>query len=76
MPTVLLKLRSKLLAVLRLLLLEGRVLFCAKSAATVSEAGEIMFVHLIVLTYIPSDVLLACVYIFLPCIPLLGEWIL
>ncbi|CAM9961072.1 unnamed protein product, partial [Ectocarpus sp. 8 AP-2014] len=37
-PTVLLKLRSKLLAVLRLLLLEGRVLFCAKSAATVSEA--------------------------------------
>lgn len=43
MPMVLLKLKSKLLAILRLLLLEGRVLFCAKSAATVSEAGEVLF---------------------------------
>ena len=40
--SALLKLRSKLLAILRLLLLEGRVLFYAKSAATVSEAGKKM----------------------------------
>lgn len=40
MSSALLKLRSKLLAILRLLLLEGRVLFYAKSAATVSEAGN------------------------------------
>lgn len=37
--TILLKLKGKLLAILRLLMLEGRVLFYAKSAATVSEAG-------------------------------------
>lgn len=36
----LLQLKGKLLAVLRLLLLEGRVLFYAKSAASVSETGE------------------------------------
>ncbi|CAM9423567.1 unnamed protein product [Ascophyllum nodosum] len=36
--TALLKLKGKLLVILRLLLLEGRVLFYAKSAATVSEA--------------------------------------
>jgi len=36
----LLELKGKLLAILRLLLLEGRVLFYAKSAARVSETGE------------------------------------
>lgn len=37
---VLLKLKGKVLGVLRLVLLEGRVLFYSKSAATASEAGE------------------------------------
>lgn len=37
---MLLNLREKVLVVLRLILLEGRVLFYSKSAAAASEAGE------------------------------------
>lgn len=46
MSAALLKLKSKLLAILRLLLLEGRVLFYAKSAASVSETGENYFLYI------------------------------
>lgn len=42
---ILQKLKARLLAILRLLLLEGRVLFYSKSAASVSEAGEMSIIR-------------------------------